>query len=102
MLPYMSQGAAQATEDAFVLRETLRRNGSSLRDALTEYQEIRQPRVSRIQKAGRLLQTAYHLPDGEEQIQRDRLINRDKDANPIFWGSSERRKWLFGYDARQA
>lgn len=97
----MSQGAAQATEDAFVLRETLRRNGS-LGDALTEYQEIRQPRVSRIQKAGRLLQTAYHLPDGDEQVQRDQLINRDKDENPIFWGSSERRNWLFGYDARQA
>ena len=102
MLPYMSQGAAQATEDAFVLTASLRRNKQNLRDALDEYQRIRQPRVSRIQKAGRLLQTAYHLPDGDEQMRRDELISKDGDENPIFWGSSERREWLFGYDAQQA
>jgi salicylate hydroxylase len=100
MLPYMSQGAAQATEDAFILRKALRQSGvTGLGEALKTYQDTRRPRASRIQKAGRVLQTAYHLPDGSLQEKRDRLISQDTEENPIFWGSSERREWLFGYNA---
>lgn len=103
MLPYMSQGAAQATEDALVLRKALRNwKETGLAEALKGYQDTRRPRASRIQKAGRVLQTAYHLPDGEEQRIRDELITQDREENPIFWGSSERRKWLFGHDADAA
>ncbi|KAH7350130.1 hypothetical protein B0T11DRAFT_290613 [Plectosphaerella cucumerina] len=102
MLPYMSSGAAMACEDAAVLRKVLRTADTrDLRPSLVRYQEIRQPRASKVQKAGRLLQEAYHLPDGKEQRERDEWITRNDERNPIFWGHSERRNWLFGHDAEK-
>ncbi|UPK95695.1 hypothetical protein LCI18_006630 [Fusarium solani-melongenae] len=100
MLPYMSSGAAMASEDAAVLRKVL--SGKSipkLSEALATYQNLRQPRASKVQKAGRTLQDAYHLPDGEAQKERDVWITKDDERNPIFWGHKARRDWLFGHDA---
>lgn len=100
MLPYMSSGAAMACEDAAVLRKML--SGStrqSLAERLHKYQALRQPRASKVQKAGRVLQEAYHLPDGGEQQERDIWITKDDGKNPIYWGHKERRDWLFGHDA---
>lgn len=100
MLPYMSSGAAMACEDAAVLRKILSTTKKeALRPALEEYQRLRQPRASRVQKAGRVLQEAYHLPDGKEQVERDYWITQDDDRNPIFWGHKARQAWLFGHDA---
>lgn len=72
---------------------------TGLKEALQAYQDTRQPRTSRIQKAGTLLQLTYHLIDGDEQARRDGVIAQDVEDKPIIWGSSARRKWLFGYDA---
>ena len=100
MLPYMASGAAMACEDAATLRKVLQSaSRSTLSTALAKYQKLRQPRASAIQKAGRKLQDAYHLPDGAEQEERDDWMVKDDARNPIFWGHSERRKWLFGHDA---
>ncbi|KAH7074932.1 hypothetical protein BKA63DRAFT_543616 [Paraphoma chrysanthemicola] len=79
MLPYMASGAAIAS--------------------LAKYQKLRQPRASIVQKAGRALQDAYHLPDGLAQQERDEWMVKDDARNPIFWGHKERREWLFGHDA---
>jgi salicylate hydroxylase len=100
MLPYMSSGAAMACEDAAVLRKLLSQaTKDTLASAFAKYQEIRHSRASRVQKAGRVLQEAYHLPDGDSQKERDSSITKDDERNPVFWGSTERRNWLFGHDA---
>ncbi|KAK4032113.1 hypothetical protein C8A01DRAFT_20779 [Parachaetomium inaequale] len=100
MLPYMSSGAAMACEDAAVLRKMLSgTTRQSLAGRLHKYHALRQPRASKVQKAGRVLQEAYHLPDGEGQRERDIWITKDDEKNPIYWGHKERRDWLFGHDA---
>lgn len=89
-----------ASEDAAVLRKVLSdKSSSKLSEALATYQTLRQPRASKVQKAGRTLQDAYHLPDGEAQKERDVWIAKDDERNPIFWGHRARRDWLFGHDA---
>ncbi|KAI5857329.1 FAD/NAD(P)-binding domain-containing protein [Durotheca rogersii] len=99
-LPYMASGAAMACEDAAALKQALRgATRETLTSALSKYQEVRQPRASVVQKAGRTLQDAYHLHDGERQRERDYWITKDDPKNPIFWGCKERRGWLFGHDA---
>lgn len=50
-------------------------------------------------KNTRVLQQWLHLYDGEETQRRDNLCNSDDLENPFFWGSIERRDWLFGHDA---
>lgn len=101
MLPYMASGAAMACEDAATLRVAIKgiEKGEALRDCLKRYQKARQPRASKVQQAGRRLQDAYHLEDGDEQKHRDIWITKDDERNPIFWGFKERRQWLFGHDA---
>lgn len=102
MLPYMASGAAMACEDAAVLRQVLRvARKDTIKEALAKYQEIRQPRVSYLQRAGRRLQYEYHHEDGPLQQERDQWIAKDDVNNPIFWGHEERRNWLFGYDAEK-
>lgn len=92
-----------ACEDAAVLRQVLRSTPgkASLKGTLQKYQELRQPRVSYLQKAGRRLQYEYHHPDGPLQQARDEAMLKDDTQNPIFWGDEERRTWLFGFDAEQ-
>lgn len=89
-----------ACEDAAVLCKVLSGKFiSKLSEAPVTYQNLRQPRASKVQKAGRTLQDAYHLPDGEAQQERDIWITKDDERNPIFWGHEVRRDWLFGNDA---
>lgn len=100
MLPYMASGAAMACEDAAVLRQVLKTaTRESVPGALEQYQKIRQPRASVVQKSGRALQHAYHLEDGAQQVQRDEMMTKDTPENPIYWGHQPRREWLFGHDA---
>lgn len=100
MLPYMASGAAMACEDAAVLRAVFKTSTrETVPSDLKRYQAIRQQRASVVQKWGRKLQYTYHLPDGEEQQIRDKLMVQNVEANPIFWGSKDRQNWLFGHDA---
>lgn len=103
MLPYMASGAAMACEDAAVLRQVLSTaTRETLGAALRRYPDIRQPRASIVQKAGRKLQHWYHLGDGQQQALRDELMVQDVDENPIYWGHAPRREWFFGHDAEAA
>ncbi|GME33298.1 hypothetical protein T310_1599 [Neofusicoccum parvum] len=97
MMPYMAQGAAQAIEDAGVLRAALA-NFSNIPQALSEYQQHRAPRAEYIVKNTRVLQEWIHLYDGAAQERRDELMRYDDLANPIFWAHTLRKDWLFGYD----
>lgn len=98
MLPYLAQGAAQAAEDAAVLRRCLA-DYSDLHEALKQYEKIRLPRASTIQGKTREHQYILHIDDGEEQIERDVRMRQNSETNPIFWGYDKRMKWLFSHDA---
>ena len=98
-MPYMAQGAAQATEDAASLAAALSAY-PTLPSALEAYQEQRLPRATYIARNTRLLQQWWHLYDGKERERRDELMKRDDEGNPMLWGCKRRKDWLFGFDAR--
>ncbi len=71
MYPFMGQGAAQAIEDGATLAACLvAADGDPARDlsgALKRYEELRLPRVTRLQELSRANKTRFHLPDGPAQ-----------------------------------
>ncbi|KIH88698.1 salicylate hydroxylase [Sporothrix brasiliensis 5110] len=104
MLPYLAQGAAQAFEDAAVLRQVLALvggvdGGVDLKTALQRYEAIRMPRATLVQAKTREHQHILHVDDGQEQATRDQGLALDAAENPVFWGHTDRRNWLFGHDA---
>ncbi|ETN46758.1 uncharacterized protein HMPREF1541_00947 [Cyphellophora europaea CBS 101466] len=98
MMPYLAQGAAQATEDAACLAACLS-HFSSLGAALKQYQQQRKPRAAYIARNTRVLQEWWHVHDGPLKDKRDQLMGSTDEDNPMFWGCSKRRDWLFGHDA---
>lgn len=100
MMPYLAQGAAQATEDAATLQAALAQY-EIIPDALHAYQEQRLPRAAYVARNTRVLQEWLHLYDGPERQRRDELMKHDSPENPIFWADTDRKDWLFGHDARK-
>lgn len=98
MMPYLAQGAAQAIEDAATLRAALA-SYNDLPRAMESYQKQRAPRAQYIAKNTRVLQEWLHLYDGPARNDRDKMMKRDNEENPIFWGHTPRKDWLFSYDA---
>ncbi|EON99136.1 putative salicylate hydroxylase protein [Phaeoacremonium minimum UCRPA7] len=98
MLPYLAQGAAQAFEDAAVIRQCLAQD-TDLPTGLKNYESIRMPRASLVQAKTREHQYILHIDDGEEQKARDERMRVNAAENPVFWGYDDRRKWLFSHDA---
>lgn len=94
----MAQGAAQATEDAAALAAALRQC-RSVPEALHAYERARKPRSTYIARNTRVLQEWLHLYDGPYRDARDGAMDKDDEQNPIYWGWSRRKDWLFGYDA---
>jgi salicylate hydroxylase len=94
MLPYMAQGAAQATEDAATLAACLAAAASrdELPTVLLRYEALRLPRATRVQAMSRGNAARFHLPDGPEQQARDV-------AMASSFGLSPEIEWLFGHDA---
>lgn len=104
MLPYLAQGAAQAFEDAAVLRQVLGQfgrpgRGMTLFQALRAYETTRMPRAKLVQEKTREHQYILHIGDGPEQRERDRRMKVDGVENPVFWGYANQRLWLFSHDA---
>lgn len=95
---YLAQGAAQATEDAAALASALR-SCTTIPTALETYERVRKPRATYIARNTRVLQEWLHLYDGDARAERDRMMREDKESNPIFWGWTRRKDWLFGFDA---
>jgi salicylate hydroxylase len=98
MLPYLAQGAAQATEDAGTLRSCLS-TYPSIPSALRAYEAQRKPRTENIIANTRIHQDWLHLYDGPVRDERDRLFLEGGKQNPIFWAYRPRKDWLFGSDA---
>jgi salicylate hydroxylase len=92
MYPFMAQGAAQAIEDGGCLAALLVQGGDPVA-ALRRYEEIRLPRVTRLQQMSRANKHRYHMPDGLEQQERDAAMRATRERAP------ETMQWLFGFDA---
>lgn len=101
MLPYLAQGAAQAIEDGATLAEVLTvcNSTSDIPQALRAYQLRRKRRGETIQEGARKAGHVWHLPDGEEQKERDALMKQRDGRNPDQWADADFQKWLFGWDA---
>jgi salicylate hydroxylase len=87
MLPYLSQGANQALEDAAVLTACLSRwsGGESPAGPLSAYDSSRIPRTRRIHEAARQRETSFHLDDGETQRTRDAVMSRTESLSGLSW-----------------
>src|SRR5712691_10020547 len=71
MYPFMGQGAAQAIEDGAALAACLAASDSDPAGALRRYEQLRLPRVTRLQQMSRANKRRFHLRDGPEQQARD-------------------------------
>jgi salicylate hydroxylase len=92
MYPFMAQGAAQAIEDGACLAALLAQGGDPV-ETLRRYEQMRLPRVTRLQQMSRANKHRYHMPDGPEQEARDAAMVANRERAP------ETMQWLFGFDA---
>jgi salicylate hydroxylase len=96
MLPFLSQGAAMALEDGWVLAAALD-HFDELNDALLAYEAERRPRTARVQLEARERGRTYHLATPEEQERRDAEMRKQQAANPHAVGI--KAEWVYEYDA---
>ncbi len=97
MLPFLSQGAAMAIEDAFVLAAALAHRKGDLEAALQAYEKERRPRTARVQLEARERGRTYHFSTPEELRQRDLEMQRQQALNPNAVGI--KAEWVYEYDA---
>ncbi|KLK93683.1 FAD-binding monooxygenase [Microvirga vignae] len=91
VLPFLAQGAALAIEDAATLSALLARNPQNVVQALSDYQEHRFERVTRIQAEGRRNGRIYHSGSLV-------ALGRDKIMQMIGPESmSNRYDWIYGF-----
>lgn len=66
MVPFLAQGACQGIEDAWVLATMLERSGGkNLEAALSEYEQRRRPRTTRVQSGARAMVKLVHESEPE-------------------------------------
>lgn len=94
MFPFYAQGAAQAIEDAAVLAQCLSADVDTPERALLRYETLRRPRTTKVQYLSHSRKHINHLPDGPEQVERDRNL---QGSDPLVESA-----WLYGYDAEAA
>jgi salicylate hydroxylase len=99
MLPFLSQGAAMALEDSYVLALALD-HFDTLGEALTAYEAERRGRTARVQFEARERGRTYHLSAPEEQERRDAEMRKQQAENPNAVGI--KAEWVYEYDATRA
>jgi salicylate hydroxylase len=97
MLPFLSQGAAMAIEDAWVLAACLDANRSEPARALQAYEAERRPRTSRVQLESRERGRTYHLPTRFQQAIRNLDYRIRSIVSPR--NSGVKADWVYSYDA---
>jgi salicylate hydroxylase len=97
MLPFLSQGAAMAIEDGYVLAQSLAAHGKDIGGALREYEAERLPRTSRVQLESRERGRTYHLPSAFAQRKRDLIYKFKSYLNPQ--ASGIQANWVYAYNA---
>ena len=92
MYPFMGQGAAMAVEDGAALAACLLAVDDPA-EALQHYEQLRLPRVTRLQEMSRANNTRFHMRDGPAQQARDAEWARAADRSP------DALRWLYEFDA---
>jgi salicylate hydroxylase len=94
MYPFMGQGAAMAIEDGAALAACILAAGDADPAVpLRHYEQLRLPRVTRLQDMSRANKTRFHMRDGPAQEARDAEWGRAGDRSP------DALRWLYAYDA---
>lgn len=96
MLPFLSQGAAMAIEDGYVLAGALGAEGDPSK-ALQRYEALRRPRTTRVQLESRARGKTYHLDSRFAQLKRDLGYRIRSLINPQVSGLGA--NWVYEYDA---
>jgi salicylate hydroxylase len=96
MLPFLSQGAAMAIEDGYVLARSLAEEATP-EAGLARYEARRRPRTSRVQLEARERGKTYHLSSRLAQIRRDVKYFIRSVINPQTTGLGA--NWVYEYDA---
>jgi salicylate hydroxylase len=98
MYPFMGQGAAMAIEDGATLAACLAA-GDDPAAALRQYEQLRLPRVTRLQQMSRANKIRFHMRDGPQQQARDAEW-----AKAAHERSPEVMRWLYDFrpDALEA
>lgn len=99
MLPFLSQGAAMAIEDGYILARAL----SSIdnpREALLAYEKHRLPRTSRVQLQSRKRGETYHQSSKWQMMYRDIRYKIKQLIEPQKSGLQA--DWVYSYDATTA
>lgn len=121
-LPYLASGAGMSLEDGHVLGLCLGRlqgkSDEEKRRALDVYERCRRQRTERVVERGNVQQHLYHVHDGPEQQERDRLLRgfgqfngRGRveqkefdeqeladESDPLAWRWGGCGKWLLTYE----
>ena len=105
-LPYLASGAGMALEDAAVLGELFGRSENPTlavekRRLLQMYEECRKPRTERVVERGDTQQWLYHLHDGPEQQERDRIMRSMEEGEALAWRDKGLSEWLLGYKVEE-
>ena len=97
-VPYLSNGAAQAIEDAHVMATVLARadaGAMSIDEAIPEYEQRRRARVDTVQRMSRESLRTHHLADPASIAERNERYRRAQQSDPQ---GATLRMWLWGYD----
>lgn len=115
MLPYLAQGANSSIEDGAVLGLLLAASNfnskAELPVTLQLFQKLRKARGEAIARETFKQRRDFHLRDGEEQEERDRVFARwlgrgeelegSNEGFPSRWTCPVVQPWLYGYDAEK-
>ncbi|KAF2682318.1 FAD/NAD(P)-binding domain-containing protein [Lentithecium fluviatile CBS 122367] len=124
-LPYLASGAGMSLEDGHVLGLCLGRmagiSDAEKRKALEVYERCRRGRTEKVVARGNLQQHLYHIHDGPERDERDRLLRRfsyfngkgrvgrgdlaerglEQGSDPFPWRWQGVGEWLLTYECEQ-
>jgi salicylate hydroxylase len=110
MLPYLAQGANSSIEDGAVLGLVLAPDNFTSRSQLPEklqiFQQMRKSRGEGIARETFKQRKDFHMRNGPEQEERDRLMSSMlgvelKGPFPSRWTCPDVQPWLYGYDANK-
>lgn len=107
MLPYLAQGANSSIEDGAVLGRVLSYINSrdDLPRAIELYEKLRKTRGEMVARETFHQRKDFHMEDGTEQVERDRLFQSQLGKDelegkfPSRWTCPVVQPWLYGYDA---
>jgi len=100
MLPFFAQGAAQSTEDAYVLAGCLAAQPGDPVAALARYVGLRQPRTAWMQGFSRREEELYHIIDPADIAARNAGMRETRAPTMTAFPPEQER--LYGYDAEAA